>query len=110
MMTMPAQVVRHNQSANRYETDVNGVLAVAEYRLDGALIVFTHTFVPPELRGHGIAEALIRTALQDAKVQGLRVKAECSYVAAFIRRHVRGKFKDLAQVSLRPCTASSRDT
>jgi hypothetical protein len=43
--------------------------------------------VPPELCGRGIAEALVRTALEETRRRGVRVVAECSYVAAFIRRH-----------------------
>jgi predicted GNAT family acetyltransferase len=39
------------------------------------------------LRGRGIAETLVRAALEDARVQGRRVVPQCSYVAMFIRRH-----------------------
>jgi predicted GNAT family acetyltransferase len=79
--------VRHNPAARRYEAEVGGHLAVAEYVLDGNRIIFTHTFVPPELRGRGIAEKLARTALEEARQQGRRVVPQCSYVAMFIRRN-----------------------
>ncbi|MFA5057082.1 MAG: GNAT family N-acetyltransferase [Opitutaceae bacterium] len=79
--------VRHNPAASRYEIEVEGHLAVAEYVLEGDRIVFTHTFVPPELRGRGLAEKLVRPALEEAQRQGRRVVPQCSYVAAFIRRH-----------------------
>ena len=83
----PASTVRHNGAANRYETEVDGYLAVAEYRLEGNRMVFSHTLVPPELRRRGIAEQLVRTALEDARLQDRRVVPQCSYVAAFIRRN-----------------------
>lgn len=64
-----------------------GHLAVAEYVPEGDRLVFTHTFVPPELRGRGIAEQLVRAALDDARQQGKRIVPQCSYVALFIRRN-----------------------
>jgi predicted GNAT family acetyltransferase len=82
-----AVTVRHNAAASRYEAEVAGQLAVAEYIVEGSRMIFTHTLVPPELRGRGIAESLVRTALEDARSQGVRVVPQCSYVEAFIRRY-----------------------
>ena len=79
--------VRHNVAARRFEMEVAGRLAVADYEVDGERIVFTHTFVPPELRGRGVAEKLVRAALDWAHTGQRRVVPACSYVAAFIRRH-----------------------
>ena len=79
--------IRHNAAASRYETRVNGLLSVAEYRRAGDTITFTHTFVPEALRGRGIAEQLVRTALADARRDKLRVIPNCSYVRRFIQRH-----------------------
>lgn len=85
---MPAPVtVLHNPAASRYETTVDGYLAVAEYTLDGTRQTFTHTFVPGELRGRGIAEQLVRTALEDARAAGRRIAPQCSYVARYVERH-----------------------
>ena len=81
--------VAHNPAARRYEAVVEGHLAVAEYEMRDGRQVFTHTFVPPELRGRGVAEALVRTALEDALAAGRRVVPECSYVARFIGRNDR---------------------
>ncbi len=80
-------VVQHNVAARRFEAEVDGHLAVAEYALDGDRIVFTHTFVPPELRGRGLAEKLVRPALEWARAEQRRVVPACSYVATFIERH-----------------------
>ena len=79
--------VRHNQAENRFDATVDGHLCVAEYAMRDGEMVFTHTFVPPELRGRGIAEKLVRAGLEYAKQEGLRVIPACSYVASFIRRH-----------------------
>jgi predicted GNAT family acetyltransferase len=88
MSDAPASpVVRHNSGEYRYESGNGTHLAVLEYELAGDRVTYTHTFVPPELRGQGLAEALVRTALADAKSTGHKVIPACSYVAKFIERH-----------------------
>lgn len=80
-------VVRHNSAAHRYEIETDGHLSVAEYELVEGKQVFTHTLVPQALRGRGLAEALVRTALDDALRAGIKVVPACSYVAKYIERH-----------------------
>lgn len=88
MNSRPSDIlVRHNPAEHRFEADVDGKLSVADYVLRGTEILLTHTFVPPELRGRGIAEKLVRVALEYARSERLRVVPSCSYVDAFIRRH-----------------------
>jgi predicted GNAT family acetyltransferase len=85
-MSNPTEV-RHNAAEQRFEARVENLLCVAEYERRDGTMIFTHTFVPPELRGRGIAEALVQAALEFARSQGCRVVPACSYVDAFIRRH-----------------------
>jgi predicted GNAT family acetyltransferase len=85
--------VLHHAAAHRYETTVDGHLSICEYELQDGVMHFTHTVVPPELRGRGIAELLVRAALADARAAGRRVVPQCSYVAKFIARHA--EFQDL---------------
>jgi predicted GNAT family acetyltransferase len=85
---MPEPIpVRHNVAAHTYEAVVDGHRSVCDYELADGKMVFTHTFVPPELRGRGIAEQLVRTALADARQSGRKVVPACSYVAVFIQRN-----------------------
>lgn len=79
--------IRHDASAGRYELSTGGSLAVLDYQHEGDRIVITHTFVPPALRGQGIAEKLTRRALDDARREKRKVVPSCSYAAAFIQRH-----------------------
>lgn len=93
-MIVPSQpVVDHDAANRRFIISIDGHLAHADYTLEDGRIVFTHTFVPPELRGSGLAEHLVRTALAHARLHKLRVVPACSYVAAFIERHQ--EFRDL---------------
>ncbi|MDB6128367.1 MAG: hypothetical protein JWM35_2263 [Verrucomicrobia bacterium] len=97
MSTMPSEdfIVRHNAPFSRFEAEIGGKLAVADYRLEGKDMLFTHTFVPPEMRGRGAAEKLVRAALEWARAQGRRVVPQCSYVAVFIERHA--EYQDLVK-------------
>jgi predicted GNAT family acetyltransferase len=85
--------VRDNAAAGRFELEADGGLAVANYRVDGNTMVFTHTETPPRLQGRGIASRLIRGALEAARARGLRVLPLCSFVADYIHRHP--EFQDL---------------
>lgn len=79
--------ITHNPGASRFETTVDGLLCVADYRLQGATMVMPHTLVPAPLEGRGIAAALVREAFAWAETQGYKVLPLCSYVAAYATRH-----------------------
>jgi hypothetical protein len=83
----PEIAVRHDASAHRYTAEINGELSFVAYELDGSRMIFTETWTPPALRGRGIAEALVRRALADARQAGRVVVPQCSYVARFLGKH-----------------------
>jgi predicted GNAT family acetyltransferase len=83
----PLMNLRDNPAASRFEAEVDGQLAVAEYRRHGGVIEMTHTEVPPALEGHGIAAALVAYALAQVRAQGLKVRPTCPYVARYMERH-----------------------
>ncbi len=83
----PAVAVQHRPEASRFEAVVDGRLCVCDYRRRDGELIFTHTEVPPALSGRGIAAALVQTALDWARAEGLRVRPLCSYVAVYMRRH-----------------------
>ena len=86
-METSSHPIQHATAQQRFELTADGVTAVAEYQLDGSRVIFTHTFVPPEMRGKGLAESLVRAALAWARAEKLKVVPQCSYVARFIERH-----------------------
>lgn len=87
--------VRHNAARHRFELDIDGHLALADYVLEDGVMTFTHTETPPALQGRGAASRLIHGALLSARAQGLKVRATCSFVVAYLRRHP--EFSDLTQ-------------
>lgn len=86
-MTTTTYDVRNNESESRYETTVDGHVSVIEYHREGKRITFTHTLVDEALEGRGIAGAMAKYALEDAKAQELEVVPQCPYVARYIERH-----------------------
>jgi predicted GNAT family acetyltransferase len=85
---MDTPVVKDNPGESRYEVYVDDDLAgFVTYRLDSDVIAFLHTQVSPEFQGGGVASALVREALDDARARGLAVLPFCPYVSAWIRRH-----------------------
>ena len=79
--------VTHNAVRNRYEMPTEHGLAIAEYRQQGDRLIFTHTEVPPEDEGKGLAAKVVRAALEDTHRRGLKIVPACSYVVAYVRRH-----------------------
>jgi predicted GNAT family acetyltransferase len=79
--------VTHDAQARRFEAHVQGLRCELDYHLTGQVAWMTHTGVPRELEGRGIAAQLVRAALAWARSEGLKVKPSCSYVAAYMRRH-----------------------
>jgi predicted GNAT family acetyltransferase len=79
--------VRNNKEAHRFEVDLDGELAVSNYRLRDDTIFVTHTEVPPALEGRGIGNILARVALDYARANRLRVVPRCKFIASFIKRH-----------------------
>jgi len=76
-----------NTAAKRFQTTVDGSLCVLDYRVHGGVIALNHAGVPSQVGNRGIAGALTRFALDSARARGLKVEPNCSYVAAWIRRH-----------------------
>lgn len=79
--------VRHDEAGGRFEIRVGAHVAHLDYEWQGEKVVITHTFVPIELRGRGLAGQLARAALDWTRLRGARVVPACSYVARFIERH-----------------------
>jgi hypothetical protein len=80
--------VRHEPDRGAFLVVEDGAEGVLEYVPSGpSTVAFVHTYVPPALRGRGIAERLVTAGLAWARAQGLRVIASCSYVAAYLGRH-----------------------
>jgi uncharacterized protein len=79
--------VRDNKALSRFEMDVEGVVAFANYRLTPQAVIITHTETPRGLRGRGIASELVRGALDLIRADGRKVIAGCGFVADYLYKH-----------------------
>jgi hypothetical protein len=86
--------VRDNKLQSRFELDVEGAVAFANYRLAPGAVIITHTETPRNLRGRGIASELVQGALQLVRADGLKVVAGCRFVVDYLHKHP--EFADLA--------------
>lgn len=83
-----ADTVKHNADRSRYELFVDGRLAgIADYRINGDVVVFPHTEIDPTLRGQGYGAVLVQGALDAVRGTGRTVVPQCWYVAQFIDEH-----------------------
>jgi uncharacterized protein len=79
--------VRDNKAKNRFELDVEGQTAFANYRLASGVVIITHTETPRSLRGRGIASELVKGALGIIRADGGKVVGACGFVADYLDKH-----------------------
>jgi uncharacterized protein len=85
--------VRDNKAQSRFELDVEGGVAFANYSLTPSAVIITHTETPRALRGHGVASELVAGALELIRADGRKVIAGCSFVVDYLSKH--GEYADL---------------
>ena len=77
-----------NVAERQYEARVDGELAGwVEYGRVQGRIVALHTEVLPQFGGRGIASALVRRVLDDARAAGQKVTPRCPFFVAHFERH-----------------------
>ena len=87
--------LRNNPEQSRYELAIDGTLVgIADYRVEGDVVVFPHTEIERSRRGNGLGAQLVQYALDDVRTTDRRVEPRCWYVAQFIDDHP--EYADLA--------------
>ncbi len=82
-----ASPVVNNAALHRYELTADGGVAYLEYSMQEGRISLDHTYVPDIMRGKGAGAVLVRAALEEAKHNGWSIVPQCTFVAAFLRKH-----------------------
>lgn len=80
-------MITHDTTKHRFETVRDGLTAEIDYIPFEGGIDMTHTYVPPELEGRGIASELARFALDHARENGLKVIPSCPFIRVYMQRH-----------------------
>jgi predicted GNAT family acetyltransferase len=80
--------VEHIEHEHRFVIRELGHEAVLEYyELPDGTLDLARTYTPHEIRGRGIATALIKHALEHARERGLKVVPGCPFVQTYVDRH-----------------------
>ena len=79
--------VKHNSEAKRFEVQLGEQIAMVEYYIAGNNIVFTHTEVPRDYEGRGIASRMVKVALDYAVEAGYKIQPLCPVVKLYVERH-----------------------
>lgn len=79
--------IEHDTHNHRFTTQVDGYEGYVEYKPKTGAIAITHTIVPSQIGGRGIAAELVQAVLQHAREQGLKVDPQCSYASSFMDKH-----------------------
>ena len=70
----------------RFGDGSKAYLAVRE-DLERGIMELVETYTPPQHRGKGVAKALVRKAVEDARAKGLKIVPICSYSVYYFIKH-----------------------
>lgn len=85
--------VTENPREHRFELNLDGATAVAEYRVEQDHVVLTHTEVPEELSGRGVGSKLAQGVFEALRGSGRKAVLQCSFMASYAQRHP--EFEDI---------------
>jgi predicted GNAT family acetyltransferase len=89
-MSTPTITREDGPSEGWYVARIDGIDAEAQlaYRRTGPrLIVAVHTEVPEAFRGRGVGRLLATRMVEEARKQGVKIIAQCSFVKAERQKH-----------------------
>ena len=78
-----AYTLIHNKPECKYEYHIDGHIAYITYDDQEGKMHLTHTIVPEELAGKGLARTLLEDVLEQIKKDGKKAVAQCSYIVKY---------------------------
>lgn len=81
--------VQHDSQKKKFFIILDGQEAILKYTEipNKKVLDYRSTFVPPELRGKQVGETLVKSALDYAKQNGIKIIPTCSFVKRVIDQH-----------------------
>ena len=80
--------IKNDTSDNVFVAELEGHEAYLRYALRGEdTIDFIYTYTPPELRGKGLAEKIVKEGFNYAKENNLKVIPTCPYIMYFLSKN-----------------------
>lgn len=80
-------IIQDNTTESRYEAHVDGEVAFVEYVMSKDGLILSHTEVPKSLRGHGVAQKLVRGILDRLRDEERTMVPLCPFVLSYVKRH-----------------------
>ncbi|QSZ42854.1 N-acetyltransferase [Sulfurimonas aquatica] len=78
----------HNEAESKYEYHIDKYIAYITYDEDkDGNMHLTHTIVPDELAGKGLAKILLEDVLAELKKNNKKAVAQCSYIVKYQEKH-----------------------
>ncbi|MEM0060430.1 MAG: GNAT family N-acetyltransferase [Fervidicoccaceae archaeon] len=67
----------------------NGKRALLKFEVIEELRIMRllHTYTPPQFRGRGLGEMLVKAAIEDARRRGLKIEPVCSFSIYYFAKH-----------------------
>ena len=79
--------VSENKEKKRFEVSLEGKLALIDYIRAEDKMYLTHTEVPSEMEGKGIASSMVKQVFQQIRDENLKLVPLCPFVASYLKRH-----------------------
>ncbi|MBI4358612.1 MAG: N-acetyltransferase [Candidatus Omnitrophica bacterium] len=79
--------IKHDTDAQEFYVETPEGRALLHYERDGNTLNFHHTFVPPPLRGKGLAEKIVSAGFEYAEKNNMKVISTCPYVARLVMKN-----------------------
>jgi predicted GNAT family acetyltransferase len=89
-MLTPVIVKKEDQTTARFIATVDGIDGEGELallKMKEQLVIADHTGVPGSMAEKGVAKALVRALVEDARTQGYQIISRCSFVSAQFLQH-----------------------
>ena len=77
----------HNENECKYEYHIDGFVAYITYEDKNGKMYLTHTIVPEELAGKGLARTLLEDVLEQIKKANKKAISVCSYIVKYEEKH-----------------------
>lgn len=85
---MADHIFLNNKEEKRYELQAQGGIAIAEYLItEKGVIYITHTEVPSNLEGKGLASELIEKVLQNIEANNQKVFPLCPFASYYMNKY-----------------------
>ncbi len=85
--TLASSPLFKNEEKSRYELNIDGHIAFIDYKETSTKIALTHTEVPAELGGKGVAVALVEKTLASIEGTDKKILPYCPFVLKYIKKH-----------------------